>query len=118
MAQRKKINRTFCTTVNGEQFCVEVKDYVWNLASKIYGKSDKAHLYRKDKYDNEIHYNKYGKTSSKFGWEIDHRKPVAKDGTDHPNNLQPLQWNENRIKGDIYPYPLSKRNEQVKNANA
>ena len=90
---------------------------------KQFGKNQKRfmvklirlHLYRKDKYCNEIHYNKYGDTTSKYGWEIDHSKPVAKDGTDHPNNLQPLRWEENRIKSDNYPYPLSLRNKLIKN---
>jgi len=85
--ERKQIKRNFCTLINGEEFCGETKDLVWEKAEKIYGKFKKAHLYRKDKYGNEIHYNKYGDTSSRYGWEIDHKKPVAKGGTDHINNL-------------------------------
>ena len=39
----------------------------------------------------------------KYGWKIDHIKPVAKGGTDDLNNLQPLQWANNRHKSDNYP---------------
>lgn len=42
----------------------------------------------------------YGNTNSKLGWEIDHIKPVAKGGGDELENLQPLQWENNRRKGD------------------
>lgn len=46
--------------------------------------------------------SKYGKTEE-WGWEIDHVKPVSAGGTDDLSNLQPLQWENNRHKGDNYP---------------
>ena len=45
----------------------------------------------------------YDVTDSKFGWEIDHCKPVAKGGGDELLNLQPLQWENNRTKADNWP---------------
>jgi 5-methylcytosine-specific restriction endonuclease McrA len=50
-----------------------------------------------------MRYGEYGQTS-KYGWEIDHIKPVSKGGTDDLSNLQPLQWENNRRKGDNYPW--------------
>lgn len=44
--------------------------------------------------------NKYGATDSEYGWEIDHVVPRSKGGTDLLGNLQPLQWENNRSKGD------------------
>ena len=75
------------------------KDQVWNKGKKIRGKSPS--LYRKDSFGNEIYYSSYGKNTT-MGWEIDHSKPKAKGGTDHLNNLQPLQTTENRKKQDKY----------------
>lgn len=45
----------------------------------------------------------YGKTSE-MGWNVDHSKPQALGGTDHLNNLQPMNSRENCSKGKKYPY--------------
>ena len=62
-----------------------------------------SNLYRADKCGNWMEYAKHGKTE-KFGWEIDHIKPVALGGGDDLSNLQPLFWENNRKKGDTYPW--------------
>ena len=56
-------------------------------------------LYRKDKLGNPMYKPSYGK-STQMGWKIDHSKPQSKGGTDHLNNLQPLNTTANRQKGD------------------
>jgi 5-methylcytosine-specific restriction endonuclease McrA len=49
-------------------------------------------------------FSEYGNTDSKHGWEIDHIRPVSKGGTDSIDNLQPLQWENNKRKSDTYPW--------------
>lgn len=73
----------------------------WNKAHKIKGKN--PDLYRKDDYGNMIYKSSYGK-QSKMGWELDHKYPKSKGGTDSQKNLHALQWEENRKKSDTYPY--------------
>lgn len=74
---------------------------IWNKGSIIPGK-DKD-LYRKDECGNIIYWPNYGKESPK-GWEVDHKKPKAKGGSNKLSNLQPLQSAENASKGDKFPY--------------
>lgn len=45
---------------------------------------------------------KYG-GEEMIGREIDHIKQVSKGGTDDLSNLRPLQWENNRAKGDGNP---------------
>lgn len=75
------------------------KDEVWEKGSKIRGKD--PNLYRRDKEGNEMYYPSYGKYTEK-GWNIDHSKPVDKGGTDHLNNLQPMNSKANSSKGSKY----------------
>jgi len=75
-------------------------DEVWDKASII--KNKNPDVWRKDALDNVIRKPSYG-TQGEYGWEIDHKKPKEKGGTDDPRNLQPLHWEENREKSDKYP---------------
>lgn len=73
------------------------KDQIWEKGKKIRGKN--PDLYRKDMFGNEMYKPSYGKVSEK-GWEIDHSRPQSKGGTDHLNNLQPMNTSANRSKGN------------------
>ena len=73
------------------------KDAVWAKATKIRGEN--PDIYRKDSEKNKIRYKSYGKTTD-LGWEIDHKTPLAKGGSDALSNKQALQWKANRQKSD------------------
>ncbi|MBK7970267.1 MAG: HNH endonuclease [Bacteroidetes bacterium] len=60
--------------------------------------------YRNDACGKLIKFSEHGNTSSDQGWEIDHKQPVSKAGSDYLFNLQPLYWKTNREKGDTYPW--------------
>lgn len=77
------------------------KEHAWDIANKIKGKN--PDMYRKDPYGNEIYKTSYGKKGEK-SWEIDHKNPINKDGTENLRNIQAIQWKENRRKKDKYPY--------------
>jgi 5-methylcytosine-specific restriction endonuclease McrA len=72
------------------------KEQVWKKAKSIRGKDPNS--WRKDKYGNKIRFGSYG-TQGKYGWEIDHKNPKDRGGSDQIRNLQPLHWEENRKKG-------------------
>ncbi len=89
------------TAGEGRRFDREVVRKVWDKGKRIPGKN--PNLHRQDAAGNPIYKPAYGKDSG-MGWQIDHKKPVDKGGTDNPRNLQPLQTDENREKGDRYPW--------------
>ncbi|MGQ0741700.1 MAG: HNH endonuclease signature motif containing protein [Alphaproteobacteria bacterium] len=60
-------------------------------------------MIRKDICGSWMKFSEYGQETT-LGWEIDHIKPVAKSGSDDLSNLQPLWWQNNRRKGDAYPW--------------
>ena len=74
-------------------------DAVCERAAKVRGKN--PDVWRRDPKGNLIRKGSYG-TLGEYGWEIDHKKPRAKGGTDHGRNLQALHWKENRKTGDKY----------------
>ena len=90
------------TDAAGRQFNEATLQTVWNKGRIIPGHD--SNEWRHDGCGAAIQRSKHGDTSSKHGWEIDHIKPVARSGTDDLSNLQPLQWNLNRDKGDTFPW--------------
>jgi 5-methylcytosine-specific restriction endonuclease McrA len=100
--QKLIMKRNRGTRRDGSNFSESDKRAVWNKGYLIPGK-DPAN-FRKDICGAEISWNQHGNTTEGgMGWEIDHIKPVASDGRDELSNLQPLQWQNNRKKGDSWP---------------
>ena len=74
-------------------------DQIWDKGATIKGKN--PDLYRKDIYGNVMFKPSYGKISE-MGWNVDHSKPQTLGGTDHLNNLQPMNSRANCRKSDKY----------------
>lgn len=84
-----------------ESFNQTTVDLVWQK-EQVVPRYD-PNVWRKDTCGAWMKRNEHGNTNSQHGWEIDHIKQKAQHGSDHISNLQPLQWENNRHKGDNYP---------------
>lgn len=115
--------RLYNTDSKGNAFLPDVIDAVWKKARTVPG-TDPEQV-RKDPCGAWIERKNFGKTTHMgTGWEIDHIFPVERGGTDKLNNLQALQWENNRQKGNSFVlkcyvsyqhqvFPIAKKTEKV-----
>lgn len=89
----------FLSGLNGKrEFSHLEKSQVWSKAFVVPGFD--MNIIRKDSCGAWIKWADYGNTNSSYGWEIDHVYPASLGGSNNLANLQPLQWQNNRAKGD------------------
>lgn len=79
-----------------------IKRVVFNKGTPISGYD--ASRWRRDICGRAMDYYEHGNTNSEYGWEIDHIYPATLGGLTEINNLQPLYWENNRLKADQYPW--------------
>ncbi len=94
-------SRQWNTNRKGKDFTNEEQQRVWEKGQILDGYDENK--VRSDLCGAIIHKEDFANTSSHYGWEIDHIKPVSEGGGDEIENLQPLQWRNNRSKGNDFP---------------
>jgi hypothetical protein len=87
------------TTRTGQAFDPATLEAVWQRGAFAPGRDPR--IWRMDACGALIQRQLHGHTTPLgCGWEVDHIVPVARGGSDALANLQPLQWQNNRAKGD------------------
>jgi hypothetical protein len=83
------------TDTSGKPFDAAIIEQVWSRAPLS---SDHPPL-RVDAFGALIWKEGFGNTNSKFGWDIGYKRLGANGGQDDLENLQPVQWENNRRNG-------------------
>lgn len=96
------VGRKRNTTREGKGFSDILTMQVWKKG--VIDPMLDSKLWRRDVRGDLMYGPSYGDVNSPYGWEIDHIVPVSKNGSDLLSNLQPLQWENNRRKGDTLPW--------------
>jgi 5-methylcytosine-specific restriction endonuclease McrA len=85
----------------GAGFSQKTINKVYNKATPI--KDVNPNIARIDASKNIILKDSYGNTNKPGSWDIDHKYPKSKGGTNNIRNLQPLNSHTNRSYGNKYP---------------
>jgi len=85
------------TDTDGRNFTPERVQQVWERGKTVPGKN--PDLYRRDSEGSILYRHAYGEHGD-MSWQVDHKVPVARGGSDNLRNLQPLQSGANEEKGD------------------
>jgi hypothetical protein len=83
------------TDATGKPFDAAIIEAVWNKAAL----SREHPPMRVDAFGALMWREGYGNTASKFGWEIVRRHSPSEGGGDELENLQAVQWENNRRNG-------------------
>lgn len=103
--------RKYNTNKKGSAFGPITVQKIWDKGNIIPGYAPSE--WRCDTCGNYMFRGDYGDTNSRYGWEVDHIKPIAEGGGDDLGNLQPLQWENNRAKSDNYPHWQGASNKEA-----
>jgi HNH endonuclease len=96
------MSKNFGKNILNESFSSSIEQKVWEKGTVVEGYD--ASMYRKDKCGAWMQKNlRENGSELSLHWEIDHKNPTSKGGNDDLDNLQPLQWENNRGKDNNYP---------------